>query len=93
VLDVGCGTGELSLGFKEIGCVVVGIDSSPQMIARAKEQGLDARIMDGHEMNFEEEFDAVFSNAAIHWMATDPRLVVQSQRSTSTNFVSCCWKI
>ncbi len=47
---------------------MVGVDSSPQMIAAAKERGLDARYFSGEALPFEQEFDAVFSNAALHWM-------------------------
>jgi SAM-dependent methyltransferase len=51
---------------------VVGIDSSPDMIAAALRRGLDARVMDAHALAFENEFDAVFSNAVLHWIKDDP---------------------
>ena len=57
------------------------MDLSPEMVAAAKEKGVDARVMDGHSMAFEDEFDAVFSNAALHWMSEDPGRVVQSEHS------------
>ena len=48
---------------------MVGVDSSPQMIAAAKERGVDARYDSGEALPFDQEFDAVFSNAALHWMS------------------------
>ena len=47
---------------------MVGIDISTDMIAGARSRGIDARIMDGERLTFEGEFDAIFSNAALHWM-------------------------
>lgn len=68
ILDVGCGDGPLTKKLVEMGCEVVGVDASPAMIEAAKAIGLDARVMDGQTLQFEGEFDAVFSNAALHWM-------------------------
>ena len=47
---------------------MVGVDAGPDMIAAARARGLDARVMDGQRLAFTAEFDAVFSNAALHWM-------------------------
>lgn len=68
ILDLGCGDGKLTRQLLDFGCNVVGVDSSPDMIKAAVDLGLDARLVDGEELNFEDEFDAVFSNAALHWM-------------------------
>jgi trans-aconitate methyltransferase len=68
ILDVGCGDGPLTKKLVELGCDVVGVDASPAMIEAAKALGLDARVMDGQSLQFKDEFDAVFSNAALHWM-------------------------
>jgi trans-aconitate methyltransferase len=68
ILDVGCGDGPLTKKLVELGCEVVGVDASPAMIEAAKALGLDAHVMDGQALQFEGEFDAVFSNAALHWM-------------------------
>jgi SAM-dependent methyltransferase len=48
---------------------LVGVDNSPQMVAAAKERGADARYASGESLSFNQEFDAVFSNAALHWMS------------------------
>lgn len=68
ILDVGCGDGPLTKKLVELGCKVVGVDASPAMIEAAKALGLDAHVMEGQALRFEHEFDAVFSNAALHWM-------------------------
>lgn len=68
ILDVGCGDGVLTAELRERGAIVTGIDSSPDFIAAATARGLDARLMDGEALAFGPEFDAVFSNAALHWM-------------------------
>lgn len=75
ILDLGCGDGPLALELAELGCEVVGVDASADMVASAKARGVDARAMDGHELTFDSEFDAVFSNAALHWM-TNPEKVI-----------------
>lgn len=75
LLDLGCGDGVLARRLTEFGCSVVGVDSSPEMVAAARGRGVDARLMDGHALDFAGEFDAVFSNAALHWMTTDPAAV------------------
>lgn len=68
ILDLGCGDGALTERLAAMGCRVVGIDASANFVEAARSRGLDARIMDGERLAFNEEFDAVFSNAALHWM-------------------------
>ena len=75
ILDVGCGDGVLTAKLAAIGADVVGIDASPELVKAAQDRGLDARLLDAHSMAFEQEFDAVFSNAALHWMADPARVV------------------
>ena len=75
ILDLGCGDGALTLRLIEAGADVVGVDASPSFIEAARAAGIDARIMDGHDLTFGREFDAVFSNAALHWM-TRPKDVI-----------------
>jgi len=68
ILDLGCGDGALTVKLAAAGADVIGVDASPNFIDAAKALGLDAQLMDGHALTFDSEFDAVFSNAALHWM-------------------------
>jgi trans-aconitate methyltransferase len=70
ILDLGCGDGALTIKLAALGCTVVGVDSSAEMVNAAKLLGLDAHVVDGQSLQFASEFDAVFSNAALHWMKT-----------------------
>ncbi|HTQ97147.1 MAG TPA: class I SAM-dependent methyltransferase, partial [Candidatus Acidoferrum sp.] len=69
ILDLGCGTGPLTQQIAEKGAHVVGIDRSPDMIRQAKEKYpvLPFEVMDATQISFAEPFDAVFSNATLHW--------------------------
>ena len=69
ILDLGCGDGVLTSDLSNCGCDVVAVDSSTAMIEAAKRRGLDAHVVDGQALRFTNEFDAVFSNAAMHWMS------------------------
>jgi trans-aconitate methyltransferase len=68
VLDLGCGDGWLTEKLVEAGCQVVGVDSSAEQITAAQARRLEAYVMDGRQLTFNEAFDAVFSNAALHLM-------------------------
>ena len=73
ILDVGCGDGTLTQAIIERGATVVGIDNSESMVGAARARGLDARLMDAAELKFSEAFDAVFSNATLHWILAKDR--------------------
>ena len=75
ILDLGCGDGVLTAKLASLGCHVIGVDASAQQIDAARKLGLDARVMNGEALDFDSEFDAVFSNAALHWMR-DPAKVI-----------------
>lgn len=75
ILDLGCGDGVLTAKLAALGCHVIGVDASPQQIDAARKLRLDARVMSGEALDFDSEFDAVFSNAALHWMR-DPAKVI-----------------
>lgn len=75
ILDLGCGDGALTARLAQLGASVLGVDASADMIAAAKAAGLDARVVDGESLAFDGEFDAVFSNAALHWMKAPQRVI------------------
>jgi trans-aconitate methyltransferase len=77
ILDLGCGDGALTEKIAAMGAEVVGVDGSPDMVAAAKWRGIDSRVADASTINFHSEFDAVFSNAALHWMNRDPDAVIR----------------
>jgi len=68
ILDVGCGDGVLTKKIAARGATVTGIDNSLDMIRAAHANGVDALVVDSADMHFDGEFDAAFSNAALHWM-------------------------
>lgn len=68
VLDLGCGDGVLTDKIARGGATVYGIDASSAQLKAAKKKGLHVLVMDGEQLCFKTGFDAVFSNAALHWM-------------------------
>jgi trans-aconitate methyltransferase len=77
ILDLGCGTGHLTAKIAETGAQVVGVDRSPEMIRQAKEKypSLRFEVMDAREIQLEGKFDAVFSNATLHWIKEPERVI------------------
>jgi trans-aconitate methyltransferase len=82
VLDLGCGSSELTAQIAARGTRVVGVDSSAEMLDRARERfpELDLRLADAQQLPVDEPYDAVFSNAALHWM-TRPHEVLAGVRA------------
>lgn len=81
ILDLGCGDGALTQKIAAVGAHVVGVDASEEMVAAAQKLGLDARVMDGQALTFDGEFDAVFSNAALHWMRNADDVIAGVRRA------------
>lgn len=77
VLDLGCGTGHLTAQLAGRGAAVIGLDASPSMVAQARQNfpRLKFVLADARQMKFDEPFDAVFSNAALHWMPEASRVI------------------
>jgi SAM-dependent methyltransferase len=81
ILDLGCGDGTLARRISAAGAIVTGIDASPEFVAAASAAGVDAREMNAEALTFDNEFDAVFSNAALHWMLRPAHVVAGVRRA------------
>ncbi len=81
ILDLGCGDGALTEKIAEAGARVVGVDASADQIAACHARGLDAHVVDGHALGFEAEFDAILTNAALHWMTRPDEVVSGMHRA------------
>jgi trans-aconitate methyltransferase len=92
ILDLGCGDGVLTRKLADLGCEVVAVDSSAPQVEAARKLGLDARVMTGEALPFTDEFDAVFSNAVLHWIKdAEPMLRgVYRALKSGGRFVSEC---
>src|SRR6202171_1113386 len=82
ILDIGCGTGHLTAQIADSGARVVGVDRSPEMVnaARRAYPHLQFELTDARDLSYRTEFDAVFSNATLHWIH-EPELVIRSVRN------------
>ena len=81
VLDLGCGDGALTVEIARAGAEVVGVDASAEQIAATRALGIDARVMSGDALTFDAEFDAVFTNAALHWIKDAPAVIAGVRRA------------
>ncbi|WP_119391426.1 class I SAM-dependent methyltransferase [Taklimakanibacter lacteus] len=81
ILDLGCGDGVLTAQLAQGGAQVVGVDASESFVRTCLDRGLDVRLMDGEALTFDGEFDAVFSNAALHWMTRPERVIAGVKRA------------
>jgi len=83
ILDVGCGTGQLTEEITRFGAEVVGIDSSAEMISTAQKNFPQLRfeVADVTALSFDNEFDAVVSNAALHWVRDQPAAIASIARA------------
>lgn len=70
ILDIGCGTGDLTNEISKSGATVTGIDTSPSMIdaAKSKYPHIEFQVLDGVDFQLPQKFNAIFSNAVIHWI-------------------------
>ena len=92
VLDLGCGTGTLTVQLAANGRRVVGAESSPEMIERARAQypGIDFRVCDALALPFDGEFGAVFSNAVFHWIGDHDALLQNIRRALKPGGLLIC---
>lgn len=82
ILDAGCGTGHLTAEIAKSGAEVMGVDNSPEMLGQARQNypALRFALADLTNLELSERFDAVFSNAALHWVKDAEGAVVSIAR-------------
>jgi trans-aconitate methyltransferase len=68
ILDLGCGDGALTEQLAATGAILTGVDASPTMLAAARQRNLHVEHHDATALPYQHQFDAVFSNAALHWI-------------------------
>jgi trans-aconitate methyltransferase len=81
ILDLGCGDGALTEKIVASGSAAFGVDASVAQLQAARRRGLAVAAMDGHHLAVKAIFDAVFSNAALHWMKQPERVVAGIARA------------
>jgi trans-aconitate methyltransferase len=85
ILDLGCGDGQLTQRLAATGVHVLGVDASAEMIAAARERGIEAEQANAELLPFHDgTFDAVFSNAALHWVRDQDAMLDQVHRVLRT---------
>jgi len=83
ILDLGCGDGALTERIAASGAVMTGVDSTPAMVSAARARGLNVHQVSGEALpfDFNGKFDAVFSNAALHWMPNAEAVIAKVYRA------------
>jgi len=92
ILDLGCGDGALTKKLVDLHCEVVAVDASAAQVEAARKLGLAAHVMNAEDLPFDEEFDAVFSNAVLHWIKRADAAIASVYRSLKPGgrFVAEC---
>ena len=85
ILDLGCGDGTLAVEIEKFGANVVAVDLSESMVKRTKEKGIKAFVMSATELTFKNDFDAVFSNAVLHWVKDANEAIKKISKSLKSN--------
>jgi SAM-dependent methyltransferase len=81
ILDLGCGDGQLTQRIAATGADVLGVDASADMVRAARERGIVADLGDAQQLPYADQtFDAVFSNAALHWVRDQDAMIAQIDR-------------
>ena len=83
ILDIGCGSGHLTKQIADTGAEVTGLDSSQEMIATAQAAypAIHFIVADASDFSFAEPFDAIFSNAALHWVERAEEAIICMSRA------------
>ena len=92
ILDLGCGTGTLTVQLADLCNKIVGVDSSQSMIVKAKEQfsHIEFKVCDALALSFENEFAVVFSNAVFHWISDHDALLKNIHRALKLKGLLVC---
>jgi len=81
ILDLGCGDGQLTKRIAATGADVLGVDASPEMVRAARDRGVVADVGDAEQLSYADKtFDAVFSNAALHWVRNQDAMIAEIDR-------------
>jgi SAM-dependent methyltransferase len=81
ILDLGCGDGQLTARLAATGAIMTGVDASPEMVAAARALGIHADHAPAENLPYENaSFDAVFSNAALHWVRGQDEMMAEVRR-------------
>lgn len=83
ILDLGCGTGHLTAQIAAAGAQVVGLDMAPAMIEQARQAYPDIRFDwgDARSFTYQDPFDAIFSNAVLHWIKEPQQVIACVKRA------------
>lgn len=86
ILDIGCGTGHLTNLIAQKGAIVIGLDNSAEMVRAAEASYPNVRfvVADAASFSFDERFDAIFSNAALHWVHRAEQAVASISQALKT---------
>ena len=85
ILDLGCGDGTLAVEIEKFNTKVVAVDLSESMVEKTKEKSIEAYIMSATELPYENEFNAVFSNAVLHWVKEPETAISKISNALKTN--------
>ena len=80
IFDLGCGDGALTAKISLAGCAVYAADASFAQVEAARRRGVTAFVMDGRQMAVKSIFDAVFTNAALHWIRPPEKVIKEAAR-------------
>jgi trans-aconitate methyltransferase len=81
ILDLGCGDGALTERIASSGARMTGVDASAAMVSAARLRGIEVHQLSADALPFDREFDAVFSNAALHWMPNAEAVIAGVHRA------------
>ncbi len=92
ILDLGCGTGILTVWLADLCNKIIGVDNSQSMIDKAKEQfgNIEFMVCDALALPFENEFDVVFSNAVFHWISDHDALLKNIHKALKPQGLLVC---